>query len=591
MSIHASLISLSKAFGYHEEGCCRGVTMRWIESCLLHDEDKFHRRLMKIDSEGKSLVGNIGKVKKKVQQQEKLTAEDEELLEILAFYESLELYHSPEKFHALFNAHYFQGDMASVSCFAASSEINGLGGLTKIYSEPGIYTANEIKTYLDEFETAILQSDCAAEDVITMILGNVNHTIGLSYQKGKGWKLMDINQYSKEYPEPTHDTKDIAEKILFYFKEGNPNRSPYVAFDTSILVIGHLEARTRLSEQLVGIKQGITEEIAKRVETINLAWIAARGGHIDVIRALGNAGADLNKTNNKGVTPLFMAVQNGHLEVVKYLYACKVDIKHLGRDGSTPLFMAAQNGHLEVVKYLLEQGADIKHTMTNGATPLFIAAQNGHTEVVKYLLEHGADIEQPSTDGATPLFIAAHTGHTEVVKYLLEHGANIDQPSTRGATPLFIAAHTGHTEVVKYLLEHGANIDQPTTHGATPLFIAVQNGHTEVVNALMAHNAMLDIPYKASAESLRNFALHNGNADVITRMDTIIQRQIDSGEDEKSVSVKPVDIAWIMGHTEIFNKLSESENMLKVNTSSLFAHKKELPKKVDDDPTNGFIPF
>jgi ankyrin repeat protein len=47
-------------------------------------------------------------------------------------------------------------------------------------------------------------------------------------------------------------------------------------------------------------------------------------------------------------------------------------------EGCTPLFMAAQQGHLAVAQYLVQQGVDKDKAWDNGATPFFKAAQNGH---------------------------------------------------------------------------------------------------------------------------------------------------------------------------------------------------------------------
>lgn len=66
MHIHRSVFSLRKALGYHdtEEGCCLGVTLRWIEACILNEEPIFDARIRRIHSDGNSLVNSINDVKK-----------------------------------------------------------------------------------------------------------------------------------------------------------------------------------------------------------------------------------------------------------------------------------------------------------------------------------------------------------------------------------------------------------------------------------------------------------------------------------------------------------------------------------------------
>jgi len=65
------------------------------------------------------------------------------------------------------------------------------------------------------------------------------------------------------------------------------------------------------------------------------------------------------------------------------------------------------------------------------------------------------------------------------------HG-QVDYETQRGLTALTWACICGHLEVVGLLLRHGANIDQQTgKEGKTPLFICAANGHSSLVLFLM----------------------------------------------------------------------------------------------------------
>ena len=55
--------------------------------------------------------------------------------------------------------------------------------------------------------------------------------------------------------------------------------------------------------------------------------MAAVGGHVEVIRFLLGAGADVNLANNSGATPLMMAAVGGHVEVLCLLLEAGADVK------------------------------------------------------------------------------------------------------------------------------------------------------------------------------------------------------------------------------------------------------------------------
>ena len=122
-------------------------------------------------------------------------------------------------------------------------------------------------------------------------------------------------------------------------------------------------------------------------------WLAG-GKHLYVLRLLLGAGADVDKQDRIGSTPLYIAAARGQNHLCKLLLEAGADKDKEDEDGNTPLLMAARNGHEPVVARLLEAGADMDKATCGGAKPLLIAAENGHEPVVARLLEAGADKEK-----------------------------------------------------------------------------------------------------------------------------------------------------------------------------------------------------
>ena len=87
---------------------------------------------------------------------------------------------------------------------------------------------------------------------------------------------------------------------------------------------------------------------------------------------------------------LHTAAVKGNLERVRLLVEQGADKDKFDSNGDTPLRLASYHGHLDVVKYLVEQGASLEKDNID-FTPLASAACNGQLEVARYLLEQGAD--------------------------------------------------------------------------------------------------------------------------------------------------------------------------------------------------------
>ena len=159
--------------------------------------------------------------------------------------------------------------------------------------------------------------------------------------------------------------------------------------------------------------------------TTDLILEAAQKGDLTTVQECVQLDpSSFEATNLSLRTPLRLASGGGHLEVVKYLVSAGANLEERDSYGSTPLHQASYRGHLEVVEYLVGTGAFLEATSNMGYTPLLFASAWNRLEVVKFLVEAGADIDATGCNGDTPLSKAWHRNNLGIVKFLEEAKAH-----------------------------------------------------------------------------------------------------------------------------------------------------------------------
>ena len=144
----------------------------------------------------------------------------------------------------------------------------------------------------------------------------------------------------------------------------------------------------------------------------NLDWQSVSGktplllcagiNHVEILRMLIDAGADLNMKNNSGWAALHnCAYRKNCLESAKMLIEAGADVNIQKEDGSTALHLSVINQYWKITELLINNGADLNIQDEEGNTPLHIASSNGLVDTTDLLLRNGADPSIQNNDGHT----------------------------------------------------------------------------------------------------------------------------------------------------------------------------------------------
>jgi ankyrin repeat protein len=257
---------------------------------------------------------------------------------------------------------------------------------------------------------------------------------------------------------------------------------------------------------------------------------AAQAGAGDAVRALTDAGADLNLPDPDGLTPLMMAIVNANYDTAALMLERGADPNRADKSGRGALFFAVDMNTLEwlfsrpaprpsgdldavdMVKRLLDRGANpnaqitarpfiLHHNATGhpslveGATPFMKAASTSDVVLMRVLIERGADPNISTRNHTTALMLAAglewrdiaslgsEDESIEAMKICLEHGADVDAFNDLGETALHGAAQRGADRIVQFLADQGALLDPKNKEGRTPLDEAIGQLEETVASA------------------------------------------------------------------------------------------------------------
>lgn len=188
-----------------------------------------------------------------------------------------------------------------------------------------------------------------------------------------------------------------------------------------------------ISQRIARQNQSLSKETSNLLEQndngVSELMKAAEEGNLEKVKSLVEEGKRLevvgdliDMKSDEGRSALWESCSNGHNEIARYLLDNKADVNSSNNDGLTPLHMASWYGHEAVVQTLLENKASVDEQDFDGDTPLLNACRYKHLSIVKLLTKHQADINKRNEEGDGPMsYLWDDDKSKEILEYLKRH--------------------------------------------------------------------------------------------------------------------------------------------------------------------------
>ncbi|KAL3886515.1 hypothetical protein ACJMK2_026500 [Sinanodonta woodiana] len=283
--------------------------------------------------------------------------------------------------------------------------------------------------------------------------------------------------------------------------------------------------------------------------------LAVIHGRKEMVALLIQHGANLEKVNGLGETPLGLALHagsNSDGDIAKMLLSAgcsrvKESKINLFQKSYPPLHISAFLGfdyHKEIIEWILDYELDqvnrealnttdktvprlsecrefsnldiqenrsysrgksafINLKAADSSTPLFMAVMSGRMDIIKYIYDKGGDPYIECSQGNLIHAAVMAICSEEVLDFVLSFGLDIDHINYDGNTPLILAARNNNSSACQKLVCHGACLNmQDTRFGETALSASVYFGCENNAQVLISHGADPDIPDSRNTTAL-----------------------------------------------------------------------------------------
>jgi len=214
---------------------------------------------------------------------------------------------------------------------------------------------------------------------------------------------------------------------------------------------------------------------------------------INLLKYLLNIKNNVNTVDNLGNTILHYVClwyDDDSEEMLNYIIQCGADMNKTNYEGETPLMYSCVNSrNNKYISILVENAADVHKTNNKGETAFLLACKYGNETMINELIKYGVDINKADNDGNTPIYVAIHGGVcVYFLEYLVNLGVDLNKPNNKGRIPLHKLGGWNE-KLYELFIERGSDVNKKDNEGITPLMIARKRKNEIAINCLIKHGA------------------------------------------------------------------------------------------------------
>ena len=167
-------------------------------------------------------------------------------------------------------------------------------------------------------------------------------------------------------------------------------------------------------------RREVAAALVERGAPVDIFEASALGRVDRIVSLLNEDAARVSAYAQDGFYPLGLAAFFGHLDAVRALLAAGADVHATARNPFKvqPVHAAAASRNLDILRAVLEAGGDPNVPQQQGFVPLHEAATSGNREMAVLLVEHGANPRLANDAGKTSIDLANDKGHPDLGAWL-----------------------------------------------------------------------------------------------------------------------------------------------------------------------------